>query len=112
MSIRDELADRIRSIVALDPRVTEKRMFGGVAFLLDGRILVSARRTGGLLVQCGEAAANEAVNEPGVSQMVMRGKTARNFIDVDNDSLETDEGLGRWIALAERYLAALPPQNA
>ena len=111
MSIRDDLADRIRSIVALDPRVTEKRMFGGVAFLLDGRILVSARRTGTLLVQCGEAAAGDAVKEPGVSQMVMRGKTARNFIDVANDSLETDEGLGRWIALAERYVGALPPQK-
>jgi len=42
MSGRDDLAERIRSLVVLDPRVTEKRMFGGVAFLLDGRILVSA----------------------------------------------------------------------
>src|SRR5258708_39165619 len=100
MSIREALADRIRGLVALDPRVTEKRMFGGVAFLLDGRILVSARRTGTLLVQCGEAAATDAVKEAGVSQVVMHGKTARNFIDVANDSLDTRDGPGRWIAVA------------
>jgi hypothetical protein len=111
MAVNEDLAKRIRSLVVLDPRVTEKRMFGGVAFLLDGRILVSARRTGTMLVQCGPEAAIEAVSEAGVTAMVMAGRPNRNFIDVANDSLETEEGLQRWITLAERYVAALPPQE-
>ena len=111
MSGRDDLAERIRSLVVPDPRVTEKRMFGGVAFLLDGRILVSARRTGTMLVQCGPEAAIEAVKEPGVTAMVMAGRQNKNFIDVAGESLETEEGLQRWITIAERYVAALPPQK-
>src|SRR5437899_2373477 len=111
MSGRDELAGRIRGLVVLDPRITEKRMFGGVAFLLNGRILVSARRTGTMLVQCGPEAAIEAVREPGVTAMEMAGRRSKSFIDVANDSLETEEGLQRWIALAERYVAALPEEK-
>jgi hypothetical protein len=109
MAVRDDLTERIRRLVVMDPRVTEKRMFGGICFLLDGRILVSARRTGTLLVQCGAAAAATAVLEPGVTRMVMGGKPAANFIDVDNDDLDSDEGLARWIEMAERYVTALPP---
>ena len=107
MGVKDELTERIRGLVGLDPRVTEKRMFGGITFLLDGRIMVAARRTGTLLVQCGAANAADVTTEPGVTQMMMRGKPTPNFVDVDYDRLETDDDLGRWIALAERYLASL-----
>ena len=86
-------------------------MFGGIAFLLDGRILVSARRSGSLLVQCGAVAATAAIATPGVTLMVMGGKTAANFIDVEAGQLETDEDLQRWIALGERYLSSLPPRT-
>jgi TfoX/Sxy family transcriptional regulator of competence genes len=105
MGVSEELTGRIRSIVALDPRVTEKQMFGGVCFLLDGKILVSSRRTGTLMVQCGAAAATEAMQEPGVTPIIMKGKPAANFIDVDNDRLETDDELKRWIDLAERFVS-------
>ncbi len=104
----EELTRRIRDLVATDPRVTEKKMFGGICFLLDGRILVSARRTGTLLVQCGAEAAAAVTTEPGVSYMWMRGKPAANFVDVEADLLETDEGLLRWIDLAERYVSRKP----
>ncbi len=105
MAVSEELTARIRSFVAFDPRITEKKMFGGIAFLLDGKILVSARRTGTLLVQCGAESAAEVTKEPGVTPMMMAGKPAANFIDVDNDRLETDDDLKRWIDLAERYVA-------
>jgi len=105
MAVSDELTRRIRGFVALDPRITEKRMFGGICFLLDGKILVSSRRTGTLLVQCGAESAAEVTKEPGVAPMIMKGKPAANFIDVDNDRLETDEDLKRWIDLAERFVA-------
>lgn len=108
MAIDEDLTARIRALVALDPRIAEKRMFGGICFLLDGRILVSARRTGSLLVQCGAAAAAGVMGEPGVAYMMMRGRRMPNFIDVAADRIETDDDLRRWIDLAERYVAALP----
>jgi len=111
MTISEQLAERIRGLVALDPRVTEKRMFGGICFLLDGRILICIRRTGSLLVQCGAAAAAEATRQPGVTPMTMAGRQQPNFIDVDDDSLESDDRLRHWIGVAERYVAGLPPKG-
>jgi TfoX/Sxy family transcriptional regulator of competence genes len=111
MAVDEELTTRIRSLVAGDPRVTEKKMFGGICFLLDGRILVSARRTGSLLVQCGAEAAADATREPGVSYMQMRGKPTPNFIDVGGELVETEPGLKRWIELAERHVGALPAKG-
>jgi hypothetical protein len=110
MAVDQELTQRIRAVVSLDPRVSEKRMFGGICFLLDGKILVAARRSGGLLVQCGADAAEKLTREPGVSYMMMRGKPTPNFVDVEADLVESDEGLQHWIAIAERYVAARPPR--
>ena len=62
-------------------------------------------------MQCGPDAAIEAVKEPGVTAMVMAGRQNKNFIDVAGESLETEDGLQRWITIAERYVAALPPQK-
>ena len=106
MAPNDELTRRIREIVVLDPRVTEKRMFGGICFLLDGKILASARRTGTLMLQVGADAAADAVRQPGVAYMQMKGKSTPNFIDVDLGLVETEEDLKRWIGIAERYVAA------
>ena len=111
MAIDQELAGRLRGLLAFDPRVTEKRMFGGICFLLDGRILVGVRRSGALLVQCGAAAAAEAVRREGVAYMRMGARAAANFIDVEGDSLETENDLRHWIGLAERYLVTLPPKD-
>jgi len=106
-----ELTDRIRRLVSLDPQITEKKMFGGVTFLLNGHILVSARRTGTLLAQVSEADSVEKTKRPGVTVMVMRGKEMRNFIDVDYDNLETDEDLAAWIEVARSYVATKPPKK-
>jgi hypothetical protein len=111
MAVDQELARRIRGLVALDPRVTEKKMFGGICFLLDGRILVGVRRNGALLVQCGAEAAKAAIRREGVTHMRMGEREAANFIDVEDDSLETEEGLREWITLADRYLMTLPPKG-
>jgi TfoX/Sxy family transcriptional regulator of competence genes len=108
MSVSEELTNRIRALVATDPRVTEKKMFGGICFLLDGKILVSSRRTGTMLVQCGAESAAEVTKEPGVAPMIMKGRPSANFIDVDGDRLDTDEELQRWIDLAERFVRTKP----
>lgn len=106
---RDEIAQRIRAIISLDPRVTEKKMFGSVAFLLNGHILVAARRSGtSIMVQAGAEAARTALATPGATIMTMRGRKMVNFLDVEADRFETDDELEAWIRLAERYVAGLP----
>lgn len=112
MGFSEEMTERIRVEVALDPRVTEKRMFGGICFLLDGKILVAARRSGGLLVQCGAEAGVALTEEPGVAYMQMRGKSALGFVEVEADYVETDEDLRRWIGIAERYVSVKPAAKA
>ena len=106
MAVREDIVAQIRQMIALDPRITEKRMFGGICFLLDGKILASARRTGTLMLQVGAGSAAEAVKQPGVAYMQMKGKSTPNFIDVDLGLVETEEDLKRWIGIAERYVAA------
>lgn len=108
----DELAARIRTLITMDPRVTEKAMFGSMAFLMNGHILVAARRTGAsLMAQVGKDAAAEASTRPGVSVMTMRGRQMANFINIEDDSLDSDDGLQRWITLAEQYVAHLPDKK-
>ncbi len=108
MDANPEMTARIRSLVVLDPRVTEKPMFGGLCFLLNGHILAAARRNQTVLLQLGAQAAAEAVAEPGVSYMMMRGKPALGFVEVDFGLLETEEELQRWIGRAERFVATRP----
>ena len=108
MAVRDDLTERIRRLVVMDPRVTEKRMFGGICFLLDGKILVAARRTGAMMAQIGAETAAQVTQEPGVTQMMMRGRAMAAFVDVEGEQIETEEGLRRWINLAERYVASKP----
>lgn len=103
-----EMTERIRRATAFDPRVTEKRMFGGICFLLDGKILAAARRRGTLLLQVGAEAAEKHAGQDGIVYMEMRGRKALNFIEVDLGLVETDADLDGWLRLAERYVALKP----
>jgi len=104
------LCDRIRTILDGDPRITEKRMFGGHTFLLNGHILVAAKKDGRILVKVGKEASNEeALARPGTTQMMHGGKAMRGFIWVDPDVIEDDDVLRDWIATSERHAASQVP---
>lgn len=106
----DELSDRIRSL--MDPRlpVTEKRMFGGRAFMLNGNMLVAATKDGILMVRVGKKEMAEHLQRPGASLMTMGARTMAGFLEVSGDVLEDDEVLGDWIARARAFVATLPPK--
>lgn len=104
------LAARMRSLIGMWPDVEEKRMFGGIAFLLNGHILIAASRQGGALVQVGKARNDEALARPGATQMVMRGTGMPGFIHVAPDELESEDGIRAWVALAEPYVRSLSPK--
>jgi hypothetical protein len=107
-SAQDHLIDRVRLILDGDRRVREKRMFGGLSFLLNGHILIAARKDGSALLSVGKEHNDEALGRAGATQMVSRGKVMRGFIFVDPDALEDDDDLRDWIATAEKWVAAMP----
>jgi len=106
----EHLADRLRQILDSDPRITEKRMFGGLSFLLNGHLFVSARKDGGILASVGKAAEAEALQRPGAQPMQHGGRRMSGFLWVDADAIEDDDALRDWVTLCEKYVATLPPK--
>lgn len=98
---RDELADRVRALLGVDPAIEERRMFGTRAFLVHGRILVGARKGGVLLVRVDEESGAALVVRPGVAQAVMGSKTmGLGWLDVDASVLRDDDDLMFWLDAA------------
>lgn len=104
----DHLADRIRLLLADRPGIREQKMFGGVAFMLDGNMLVGPMKDGGLLARVGKDAYEEALTRPGARPMNFTGRTMAGFVEVDGDAVEDDDDLAGWIALAEAFVRTLP----
>jgi TfoX/Sxy family transcriptional regulator of competence genes len=111
-SAQDHLIDRIRLLVEGDPRIREKRMFGGLSFLLNGHILIAARKDGSALLSVGKDHNDEALARPGTTQMIHGGRIMRGFIFVDPDALEDDDDLRDWVRTAERWVSVMPPAEA
>lgn len=106
--LQDELAARIRSRIGSWPDIVEKRMFGSLAFMLNGHILIAARKDGSALVQVGKSRNDMALARAGASQMIMRGGPMVGFIEVGPDDLDTEEAVAEWIAFAKPYVRSLP----
>jgi hypothetical protein len=109
MAYDAELADRIRAVVRAEPGVREQRMFGGLAFLIDGHLAVSASSKGGLLLRIDPADGKDLVREPHAQQFEMRGRQLDGWLHVDVAALETDDDLRRWVAQGVGYARSLPP---
>lgn len=92
-----ELAARVREMFAAGPPVLEKKMFGGLAFLVDGKIAVAASSAGGLLVRVGAARAEQLVSTTAAEPMEMGGRTMRGWVHVDGEHVRTRRELGKWI---------------
>jgi TfoX/Sxy family transcriptional regulator of competence genes len=111
-SAMDHLVDRVRMLVEGDPRISEKRMFGGLTFLLNGHILVGTKADGRILLSVGKAHNDEALARPGASQMMHRDKPMRGFVWVEPDAIEDDDDLREWVRTAERWVAQMPIEPA
>jgi TfoX/Sxy family transcriptional regulator of competence genes len=111
-SAQDHLIDRIRLLVEGDRRIQEKRMFGGLSFLLHGHILIAARKDGSALLSVGKEHNDEAMSRPGTTQMIHAGRVMRGFVFVEADALEDDDSLRDWVRTAERWVAAMPVKPA
>lgn len=83
-------------------------MFGGVAFMLNGNMLVGPMKDGDLMVRVGPDLYEEALAREGATEMKFTGRSMKGFVTVAGDIVEDDEALGEWIALAERFVGNLP----
>ncbi|HCB04893.1 MAG TPA: RNA methyltransferase [Nocardioides bacterium] len=107
MAYDEELAERIRGLLPGVP-VTEKKMFGGLAFLIGGNMAVAASGQGGIMLRCDPAESERLIAEPGASRMEMRGKELDGWLRVTTDAVADDAALSRWIAIGTTYAASLP----
>jgi hypothetical protein len=110
MAYDEELAGRIRALVARERGLTEKRMFGGLAFLINGNMAVSASGRGGLMLRCDPARSDEYVAAPRIDRMVMRGRAMDGWLRVDPAGVSSDADLQRWVRVGVEYAKSLPPK--
>lgn len=103
----EALAERIRAVVDGEPGLTEKKMFGGLAFLIHGNMSVAASGQGGMLVHIDPDESDDLLALPGVRPMEMRGKTMRSWLYVDDSALD-DGGFEEWVIRGVESARARP----
>jgi TfoX/Sxy family transcriptional regulator of competence genes len=106
-----ELADRIRFMIGAEPGITEKRMFGGLAFLAGGNMAISASGQGGALVRVDPAESGALVAAGDATLAVMGGRTMQGWLRVSSADLDTDEQLTEWVNRGVGYARSLPPKR-
>ncbi len=109
MAYDEELANRIREVVAAEAGVTEKRMFGGLAFLVNGNMAASASGHGGMLLRVDPAQTDALAADPHAERAVMRGRAMDGWLRVDVADL-ADDDLDTWIGRGVAYARSLPPK--
>ena len=108
MAYDEKLADRIRELLEGEPGLTEKKMFGGLAFLLGGNMAVAASGQGGILVRVDPAESEKLLASSSARPMEMRGKPMRGWLRVDADDVRTKRQLARWVKHGATFASSLP----
>jgi TfoX/Sxy family transcriptional regulator of competence genes len=107
MAYDETLAGRIRDELVRESGITEKKMFGGVVFLLNGNILVGVWQDA-LIVRVGPDASKSALQKPHVRPMDVTGKPMKDWLLIEPAGIDEDRQLRHWISLALKFVSALP----
>jgi TfoX/Sxy family transcriptional regulator of competence genes len=110
MAYDEELAGRIRSLLGDRADLTEKKMFGGLAFLIGGNMAIAASGQGGILVRVDPEESDELVATTPAELMEMRGRSMSGWLRVDTPAVADDETLRAWVERGTGYAASLPPK--
>jgi TfoX/Sxy family transcriptional regulator of competence genes len=110
MAYDEALADRIRELIATEPGLSEKKMFGGLVFLFDGRMSVAVSNQGGLLLRVDPEEQERLLARPHTSAFVMQQREMRGWLRVSEEALETDEELAFWVERGVNHAQELPPK--
>jgi hypothetical protein len=109
MAYDEDLANRIRELTAGE-RAEEKRMFGGLAFLINGHLAVAASGRGGLMVRVPPGDTAKLLEREHVEPMVMAGREARGWLRVATDGVKTRRQLQSWVKRGVDHARTLPPK--
>ncbi len=110
MAYDEDLANRIRELIAGDADLTEKRMFGGLAFLVGGNMAVAASGQGGLMVRVEPAETDALAAKPHAAPFEMRGREMQGWLRVDSEGVRTKRQLEPWVKRGVSYARSLPPK--
>ena len=106
----DLMGDRLRPLLKRTPGLIEKKMFGGLGFMLNGNMVIGTTAKGALLVRVDPEKIDDALRRPGAGEMHMGPKPMKGFVAVDEEGTPDDEALRDWIAHAMKYAKTLPPK--
>jgi hypothetical protein len=110
MAYDEDLAARIRDLIGPDPELTEKKMFGGLAFLIRGHMAISASGQGGVLVHVDPERSAGLVTATGATAAVMQGREMPGWLRVSPEDL-ADDDLSRWVEIGIGHARSLPPKQ-
>lgn len=110
MGYDEALAGRIRDLIGPDPELTEKKMFGGLAFLIRGHMAITASGQGGVLVRVGPARSDELLATTRATIAVMQGREMNGWLRVAAGDIATDSELSPWVELGIEHARSLPPR--
>lgn len=111
MAYDEDLANRVRELLAEELGVTEKRMFGGLAFLIDGNMAVAVRGQGGLLLRCDPQETSSLLARPHAEPFEMRGRPMEGWLTVGIEGVASRRQLERWVHRAVGYARSLPAKR-
>jgi len=111
MAYDEELAARIRENLAGDPALEEKKLFGGLAFLIGGNMAIAASGQGGILVRADPEESDALVAATEAELMEMRGRAMKGWLRVPSDAVQDDAELQRWVDVGATFARALPPKR-
>ena len=110
MAYDTDLADRIRAQLSGESGVSEMRMFGGLAFLINGHMAVAVSGAGGLMLRCPPSRTESLLTETGAHPLEMRGREMAGWLRVDADDDMPEPVLARWVGIGREYARSLPPK--
>lgn len=111
MAYDEALAERIRERLGCEPDVSERKMFGGLAFLVRGNMAIAASGQGGALVRVDPARSDDLTATGEASVAVMRGQPMSGWLRVDSEHLSTEPKLARWIEIGTAFAWSLRPKR-
>lgn len=111
MAYDEALAARIRSLVGSEAGISEMRMFGGLAFLVDGNMAVSASAQGGLLLRCAPEDTDALVRAAHAERFAMRGREMDGWLRIDPEGVRTQRQLEQWVRRGVAFARTLPPKG-
>ena len=110
MAYDEDLANRIRELLGAEDGVVEKKMFGGLAFLIGGNMAVAASGQGGILVRVDPGESDELVSSTPAEMMEMRGRQMPGWLRIDSEDIADDAALSEWVERGAGYSGSLPPK--